>query len=69
MDGYERHFIKSIEGLPMEKRGRPGQKLVRLRMLGALNSVQTWNRPEGESPEVIATHLFSHLRNPAVKLT
>ena len=51
-DGYERTFAQAIASLPLPR--RTDRRALKLLLLGALNWAQTWYRPGGDSPGVVA---------------
>jgi AcrR family transcriptional regulator len=60
-DGYERKFRELIEALPV-RRG-VDKSLLRLQLIGALNHVPIWYRPDGKkSLAAIARAMTRHLR-------
>jgi AcrR family transcriptional regulator len=60
-DGYERTFAQSIQSLPLP---RPtDRRALKLMLLGALNWSQTWYRPGGDSPAVVARRFLRLLRD------
>lgn len=60
-DDYENRFRKLIAAL-VPPRGR--RRYVRLTLLGALNSAQTWYRPGGDTPARIARSMLECLCEP-----
>jgi len=60
-DDYENRFRKLIAAL-VPPGGR--RRYLRLTLLGALNSAQTWYRPGGDTPARIARRMLECLRDP-----
>jgi AcrR family transcriptional regulator len=61
-DGYERTFAHAIDALPLPR--RTDRRALKLMLLGALNWSQTWYRPGGDSPGVVARRFVRLLREP-----
>lgn len=61
-DGYERTFAQAIDSLPLPR--RTDRRALKLMLLGALNWSQTWYRPGGDSPGVVARRFVRLLREP-----
>ncbi len=59
---YERRFRQLIDGLSLPR--NVDRKLLRLGLLGALNSAQIWYRPNGDSPKTIARRYLDMLVPP-----
>lgn len=60
-NGYEATFRALIEALPL-KRGTD-RRLLRLQLIGALNHVPQWYRPDGpRTPQAIARVMTRHLQ-------
>ena len=61
-DEYERTFSQAIRALPLP----PGtdRGVLKLMLLGALNWSQSWYRPGGDSPQVLARRFVRLLRDP-----
>lgn len=53
---YERRFSRLIDHLELPR--QVDRKLLRLGLLGALNSAQIWYRPDGDAPQIIAGRLL-----------
>jgi AcrR family transcriptional regulator len=60
-DDYERVFAKALLGLPLNR--RTDRRALKLMLMGALNWAQTWWRPGGDSPRVIARKFVQLLRH------
>jgi AcrR family transcriptional regulator len=61
-DGYERTFAQAIDSLPLPR--RTDRRALKLMLLGALNWAQTWYRPGGDLPGVVARRFVRLLREP-----
>ena len=60
-NGYEANFRALIDALPL-KRGTD-RRLLRLQLIGALNHVPQWYRPDGpRTPQAIARVMTRHLQ-------
>lgn len=61
-DEYELTFAQAIRALPLP----PGtdRRVLKLMLLGALNWSQSWYRPGGDSPQVLARRFVRLLRDP-----
>ncbi|MEQ8835713.1 TetR/AcrR family transcriptional regulator [Haliea sp.] len=59
-DEYEQIFIDLIDELPLKK--DVNRKLMRLMLMGAMNSTQTWFREGEEKPAAIGRELVRYLR-------
>lgn len=60
-DDYEQLFARALVGLPL--RNRADRRALKLMLLGSLNYAQTWWRPGGDSPQVIARQFVRLLRH------
>jgi AcrR family transcriptional regulator len=61
-DKYERTFTQAIRALSLPAGTDRG--VLKLMLLGALNWSQTWYRPGGDSPQVLARRFVRLLRDP-----
>lgn len=61
-DDYERTFIDLIDQLPLDK--KTDRKMLRLMLIGAINSTQLWYRPGSYSPTDIGRQFVKFLRQP-----
>ncbi len=61
-DRYESHFIQIIEDLPLAV--RTDRRLLRLMLLGALNSTRNWYREGDKSAAIIGRLFVKFLRQP-----
>lgn len=61
-DAYENKFKALIEALPLTP--ARDKKLLRLMLLGAINSTQLWYRPGANTPEAIGREFVALLRQP-----
>ena len=61
-DRYESHFATLVNGLPL--RGNTDRRLLRLMLLGALNSTMNWYRDDSQSPAEIGSAFVDFLRSP-----
>lgn len=61
-DRYESHFKQIIDALPLAK--RIDRRLLRLMLLGALNSTKQWHGEGGISPAVIGRSFVKFLKEP-----
>lgn len=59
-DEYEQIFIDVIDELPLQK--DVNRKLMRLMLMGAMNSTQSWFRKGEETPADIGRELVRYLR-------
>jgi len=61
-DRYESHFRELIDALPLKK--GTDRRLLRLMLLGALNSTRQWYQAGGKSPAVTGRSFVRFLRQP-----
>lgn len=61
-DRYEFHFKQLIDDLPLKK--GTNRRLLRLMLLGALNSTRQWHRAGSKSPAVIGRSFVRFLQQP-----
>lgn len=61
-DRYESHFIGLIDALPLQKPA--DRRLLRLMLLGALNSTRHWYRQDGRSAADIGRAFTRFLKDP-----
>ena len=61
-DDYEESFVQLIDDLPLDK--KTDKKLLRLMLIGAINSTQLWYRPGSYSPTEIGREFVKFLRQP-----
>lgn len=62
-DGYERMFAGFIDALPLPPRTQ--RAVLRLMLLGALNAVPGWYRPDGgQSPRSLARSFVRLPKSP-----
>ena len=61
-DRYESHFKQLIDALPLKK--GTDRRLLRLMLLGALNSTKQWHRAGGKSPAVTGRSFIRFLQEP-----
>jgi TetR/AcrR family transcriptional regulator, cholesterol catabolism regulator len=61
-DEYERTFAQAIGALPLARAA--DKRTLKLMLLGALNWSQTWYRPGGDAPAVVARRFVRLLRDP-----
>ena len=61
-DRYESHFVEIIEDLPLAK--GTDRRLLRLMLLGALNSTRNWYREGDSSASAIGRSFVRFLREP-----
>ncbi|NIB40664.1 TetR/AcrR family transcriptional regulator [Pseudomaricurvus alkylphenolicus] len=64
-DGYEAILIELIDELPVRK--GIDRKLLRLMLLGAINSTQIWYQEGTISPEEIARTFVGYIKDPVAK--
>ena len=62
-DRYESHFIQIINQLPLAR--GTNRRLLRLMLLGALNSTRGWYREGDKSAKVIGRSFVKLLKEPA----
>jgi TetR/AcrR family transcriptional regulator, cholesterol catabolism regulator len=60
-DGYENLFRKLVDDLPLAR--TVDRTMLRLTLLGALNSAKNWYRPDGMPPGDVATKMIELLKN------
>lgn len=61
-DRYESHFKRIVDALPLAK--RVDRRLLRLMLLGALNSTRSWYREGNKSAAVIGRSFVKFLKEP-----
>lgn len=61
-DRYESHFRQIIAALPLAK--KTDRRLLRLMLLGALNSTRHWYREDGTSAALIGRSFVNYLKEP-----
>ena len=65
-DRYESHFTRIIRHLPLTR--GTDRRLLRLMLMGALNSTRSWYREGGKSPAAIGRSFVNSLREPLAKI-
>ena len=63
-DRYESRFKTIIDSLPLQN--PDDRQLLRLMLLGALNSTKHWHRDQGKTPAAIGRTFIRFLREPLV---
>ena len=61
-DGYEQRFVDLVDVLDLP--ADVDRRALRLLLIGGLNWAQTWYRPDGQPPRVIAESFLAMLRGP-----
>jgi TetR/AcrR family transcriptional regulator, cholesterol catabolism regulator len=61
-DAYEALFRKLVDELPLA--ASVDRTILRLTLIGALNSAKNWYRPGGMKPADVASHMINLLKNP-----
>lgn len=61
-DRYESHFKQIIDALPLEK--GTNRRLLRLMLLGALNSTRNWYQEDSTTAAVIGRSFVKYLKEP-----
>ena len=64
-DGYESLFRNLVDDLPLAP--TVDRTMLRLTLLGALNSARNWYRPGGKSPAEVAREIMKLMKNPLLK--
>ena len=64
-DGYENLFRKLVDDLPLA--AAVDRTMLRLTLLGALNSAKNWYRADGMPPGEVATKMIELLKNPLLE--